>query len=267
MKTKSILACSLSFNAIALTLGGVLLFQGQHRTVPALLAAPKFTKESTVNVAPTVEAVPEMALRALRWNDLVSSDNATYAGNLRAIGCPENTIREILTAAIARVYDGKRQGFRSQYQQGLMDKIAMETAVARLWDEQNDAVNRLSSIVRGSAILTTNTIPSASVRPAAGNNPVGGGIPAGSVSPDTAIRVPVAFAEPDPALGLTDAQQAAVAQASDDFAKRMSASKLAPTDPAYHQLWQEAQDDADERLKVQLGETYLQLEQHNQKPR
>lgn len=267
MKTNSILACSLSVNAIALTLGGVLLFQGQHRTAPKVVVARKVITERTAGMIPAVQAAPKMEPRTLRWSDLVSSDNQTYAGNLRAIGCPENTIREILTAAIARVYDGKRQEIRSQYQQGSIDKLAMDTGVARLWDEQNDAVNRLSSIVRGSATLTTNTIASAGVMPAPANAPAGGGIPTGSISPDPSIRVPVAFAEPDPALGLTEAQQAAVAQASDDFAKKMSASKLAPTDPAYHQLWQEAQDDADERLKVQLGETYLQLEQHNQRPR
>jgi hypothetical protein len=266
MKAKSILACSLSFNAVALALGGVLLFHGPHRTARVEGAERKVAAARTADVVPVVKAAPVSEPRTLHWSDLASSDYETYARNLRAIGCPESTIREILTGAIARIYDGKRQGVTAQYQQGKIDKVTMETAVAQLWDEQNDAVNRLSLIVRGSAILTANKISPAMVTTAAENAPAGGGVPAGSVSPDPAIRVPVAFAEPDSSLALTDAQQAAMAQASNDFAKKMSASKLAPTDPAYHQLWQEAQDDADERLKVQLGETYLQLEQHNQKP-
>lgn len=259
MKTKPILACSLSFNLIALILGGARLYQGQNGMAPVVVPERKSPMEKTAEAAPVVTSAPQPETRSLRWSDLVSSDNETYTRNLRAIGCPDSTIRDILTAAIGRHYDLKRRDVAVQYQQDRMTKIAMEAAVAQLWDEQNDEVNQLSRIVAANVIAAPAAkMPSSVV---AGTAVVVEGTQAGSISRDPAVRMPVALVEADSALQLNAAQEAAIVQAGDNFAKALSASKLAPTDPAYHQLWQQAQAEADERLQVQIGgETYLQME-------
>ena len=42
------------------------------------------------------------------WEDVESDDYAKYIGNLREIGCPESTIRDIIAADINQLY-AKRQ--------------------------------------------------------------------------------------------------------------------------------------------------------------
>ena len=263
MKTKPILLFSLLLNVIALALGGVLAYHGHDQVSPAtevkraaITEIPR-QKESASPAA----TVPEP--RPLHWSDLLSTDDATYARNLRTIGCPEETIRDILTAAIAHRYDAQRQDIVVQHQQGRIDTAAMQAAVAQLWEQQNEAVNQVPRpAVTSAATQSTEVAPSASA-PAAGPR-VGNGAPAGTAPRDSAIRMPIALKEPDASLGLNEAQRAAVDQVGDHFAQAINAPKLAPTDPAYHQLWKDAQSDADERLKVQIGwEAYLQMELRN----
>ena len=42
------------------------------------------------------------------WQDIESPDFATYVANLRQIGCPEQTIRDILIAEVNALYSRKR---------------------------------------------------------------------------------------------------------------------------------------------------------------
>lgn len=42
------------------------------------------------------------------WNDIESTDFPTYIANLRAIQCPETTIRDIIVAEVNQVYEQKR---------------------------------------------------------------------------------------------------------------------------------------------------------------
>jgi hypothetical protein len=197
--------------------------------------------------------------RKLRWSDLLSGDDTVYAGNLRGIGCPEETIRDIMAAAIGHRFDHQREGIESQRRLGKIDALAYQAAIDKTWQEQNAEVNQLPqpAAARKAASASGNysTDPVAA-NPAAGS----AGVPA-TVGRLGAPIMPMAIAEPNPALGLTPAQEAAVDQVADQFAKTVNTPKLAPTDPAYHQLWDDAQADADERLMVQIGwEAYLQME-------
>ena len=45
----------------------------------------------------------------MRWSDLESADFGTYVSNLRTIGCPEATIRYILSPRVAAFYEEKRR--------------------------------------------------------------------------------------------------------------------------------------------------------------
>lgn len=42
--------------------------------------------------------------RRLRWSDLESTNYALYIGNLRSIGCPDTTVRDIITAEIDELF-------------------------------------------------------------------------------------------------------------------------------------------------------------------
>lgn len=69
--------------------------------VPRLLAPPPVTESS-------IPAPPAPPAR-LRWSDLASTNFLTYRDNLRAVGCPEKTVRDIVRAEIDDWFVRRRQ--------------------------------------------------------------------------------------------------------------------------------------------------------------
>jgi hypothetical protein len=54
--------------------------------------------------------------RPLHWSALESTNYSIYMANLRAIGCPEETLRDIILTDVAKLYAKRRSGLRSQGQ-------------------------------------------------------------------------------------------------------------------------------------------------------
>lgn len=90
--------------------------------------------------ASAVPAKTNIVLRRqyFSWHEVESPDLATYAANLRQIGCPEQTIRDILIAEVNALYSRKRalelvtpeqQWWRSQPDTNLV-RVAAEKARA-----------------------------------------------------------------------------------------------------------------------------------------
>ena len=258
MKMKSIVALSLAFNVVLAGVGGTVWRQNLARSVSAAAPEPESLAVKAKEPA-AVESRP--APEPFRWSQLESSDDATYARNLRAVGCPEATIRDLVTAAIARRFDQKRQGLAAARQQGRVDAAGYRDAVAQSWEEQNKSVEGLSgtaavSGMAGGSPATGAASPagkSAATNIAPASGPAGGDVPPAIVSRNPNIRMPLALSEPDPALGLNDAQKAAAASIADNFAKAVNSQPVDPKSPAYHKLWQSAQQEADAELKVQIG--------------
>lgn len=59
--------------------------------------------DSTVakEVGTSSQATPQPAAAPFQWSQLESANYATYISNLRAVGCPEQTVRDIITADAA----------------------------------------------------------------------------------------------------------------------------------------------------------------------
>ena len=113
MNSKPILILSLVAN---LALAGVLV--ATLKSKPREIAAP-----TTPDVAPDakgysavttkVEVVTNTAAapggKAFGWQMVESEDYKKYIANLRSIGCPEETIRDIITADVNKLYESKRK--------------------------------------------------------------------------------------------------------------------------------------------------------------
>ena len=69
-------------------------------------ASPLATTAGRVGAAPS----PTIGVR---WSQIESTDYRRYIANLRAIGCPEETIHDIIVAAINRVYGPRMQAIWS----------------------------------------------------------------------------------------------------------------------------------------------------------
>src|SRR5260221_818693 len=47
--------------------------------------------------------------KRFNWESVESSDYKQYIANLRSIGCPQETIRDIIRADVSKLYEGKKK--------------------------------------------------------------------------------------------------------------------------------------------------------------
>lgn len=102
MRRRALLLVSLSAN---LALAVVLWFSLSRRSEPAPLPpliAPSVTTTSVVRTNVVVRR------QNFVWSQIESEDYPTYIRNLRSIGCPESTIRDIIVAEVDQLFARRR---------------------------------------------------------------------------------------------------------------------------------------------------------------
>lgn len=82
----------------------VALALAQTKAAPFVPATPAAAKTRTVT-----QVVTNTVAQKFDWNAVESDDYKKYIANLRSIGCPEETIRDIITADVNKLYDAKRK--------------------------------------------------------------------------------------------------------------------------------------------------------------
>ena len=111
MNTRVLLILSLCAN---FALAGYLVYQGRGKVSPTTEpgpekktaiapAAPSAAKTDGKSVTITVPAT------SLDWRIVESEDYKKYIANLRAIGCPEETIRDIITADVNKLFEQRKR--------------------------------------------------------------------------------------------------------------------------------------------------------------
>ena len=101
--------------ALSLALTGALLAMNfalfRARSGPAVTVPERkvtvTAKRVVRNVPPPSSLVPTAPPPPFHWRVLESPDYAVYAANLRAVGCPERTLRDILLPDIEKLYDAR----------------------------------------------------------------------------------------------------------------------------------------------------------------
>lgn len=104
---------------LSLALTGALLAMNyalfkSHGGPPALGGERKVTvttRRIVRNVPPVAPPAPATNSPPFHWRALESADYARYAANLRAVGCPERTLRDILLPDIEKLYTGRAKEF------------------------------------------------------------------------------------------------------------------------------------------------------------
>lgn len=86
-------------------------------------------------------------VRSLDWRSIESSDYPTYIANLREIGCPEETIRDIILADVNKLYAARRRALSGPQPDWTFwrhaDEIPEDDAVAKAelaFQEQREAL-------------------------------------------------------------------------------------------------------------------------------
>jgi hypothetical protein len=115
MRTRLLLGVSLGIN---LCLLGVVVLApaGRVERLPAASAAEPVGKADLSRVP---EVAPTQVPTAFHWSQLESTNYQSYIANLRAVGCPEQTIRDIIAADLSSLSKSARLPGDSSFASGL----------------------------------------------------------------------------------------------------------------------------------------------------
>jgi len=237
-------------------LGGLLYFianqhSGENAGMTSAADPPAIVAAQAT--PPTAREIP----RPFHWSQLVSSnDYRLFIANLRAIGCPEPTIRNIVTGDAEHAFAFKRAQLRLDGSgNGTWSRSHEARLVADLLGEQPVGTENITLAQNGeNAAQTMNKSQPENAqaspemqRESAQQRLTTFARPANPV-------YPLAFRQVDlAALGFGAAEKTAIDQVRQQFANDIGGADQNPEDPAYLARWQTAQANADEALRGALG--------------
>jgi hypothetical protein len=250
---------SLTLNV--LLLGGLVMIWGAPRATTQVPPASKSTSVRMADATKMPAAASQPTLPAqFRWQQLDAHDFPTFVKNLRAIGCPEPTIRDIIEGELREIYAPKLQevaaGSRGQQRELETLKISNER----------------------DRLLATLMAPAGAPAPAAALSSAAEiGSAAHTAAPDPNLppsqpvaRIPAAFAyaaktgavltvgqgAPNVKAGspkLGPAETTMLQQMQGDFAEALGDAAMSPESPVYRQRWNAERDRSNERFRAQFG--------------
>lgn len=209
---------------------------------------------------------PQPVQIPFRWSQIESDDYRTYIANLRRIGCPEKTVREIVMADIDDLYEARRQDLQrklmdpaSQARAGTSGRKDLETGLAQLRGEEFAVIRTVLGLPPAAVLVASDTTAPVSDTP----TPTPKRRTRQTNDAPTPASLPLAFQPVDTSsLGLSDKQIAVINQLRDEFQVEIGGTNQDPDDPVYLKRWQEAQIRSDEMLSAVLGEQLqIQYEQ------
>jgi hypothetical protein len=112
MKSKYLLIVSLTLNVVA----GFFIFAGVQSVeeLPLGQALPATDSPLGQAVARPQQVVTNTVVKQMTWETVEASSYLDYIDNLRRIGCPEETIRDIILADVNKLYKTKRREVSGQ---------------------------------------------------------------------------------------------------------------------------------------------------------
>jgi hypothetical protein len=249
---KPMLKFSILLNVI--TLGGLmfLLLSKRDSAFPYHPVVMPITGPPTNGVS-AVAPVPSPAVfQPFRWAQLESGDYRAYIKNLRAIGCPEPTVRAIVIADVHALYSSKFQKLEQQLKSlddgdlsvrlaSFNERPVLEARLRALPGEQESEIENLLGMNPAALPMAGDASASTSPRRLAQSHD------------NRPVSMPIIFQTTDLALlNLTADQIQAIADLRQNFLNQIG-STADPNDPAYLARWRKAQPQVDDMLRLTLG--------------
>lgn len=201
---------------------------GDTPVQPATAAATR--PAQTVAASPPPVAQPEEP-KPFRWSQLESlNDYRIFLANLRAIGCPEPTVEDIVRGDTERAFSFKRRQ---------LNLDGSGTGPWSAWRETQLVANLLGE-------------PLAVAAPTE-QSPARDGMPL----PPPSYPLVMQSVDLD-ALGLNEDQKQVIARIRQQFTDAIGGTNQNPDDPAYLARWQKAQPESDNMIKGLLGVTIFE---------
>jgi hypothetical protein len=231
---------------------------------------PKDTKTGPVQMSETTAVKPTASAadaspsvvqtkvehQPFRWSQLESDDYRTYVKNLRAIGCPETTLRAIVIADVNDVY--RQKGRKLQVR---LDEIQASSWSIQLssYQEQQALKAQIQELpgLESAEICELLGLSSAPRQQLAAAQPRDAWR-ARSIS-SAKPELPLVLRKVDlEALNLNDQQLRVIADLRQQFIDEIGGPNQDPRDPAYRARWQKAQAEMDSHLRGMLGVTVFE---------
>jgi len=111
MNARRLLPISLVLNLCLLVAAGWLAIREPTRTASSARPQPQPapTASAPAPVPAPLQAQPAKAIQSFDWRLVESEDYKKYIANLRSIGCPEETIRDIISADVKKLFDARKR--------------------------------------------------------------------------------------------------------------------------------------------------------------
>lgn len=275
---KTILRISLILN-LALLASLILFLVNQRMQVSAPLPVWPKSRPHAQAAAPLPRVTPKSKLGPFRWRQLESSKNyQAYIANLRAIGCPELTIEDIVRGDADRAFSWERRQLhldgsgagpwsRERETQLVASLLGQRTLSA----ESTVAVQNNIESLGGSKPIDDSSGTAAFSSSAANQAHHNAANEVAQTTEPTEGAVRTASSYPLflqnvnwSALGFTAEQQAVIAQVRQQFRKDTANLGQNPSDSATLTQWQKALQTANKKLKVMGAQAYMayQLQQY-----
>jgi len=249
---KTVLTISAILN-VGLVGSLIFLSQKPAPTVHAAQAPVVSAQRQPTEVTATVLNEPPTTPAPFRWAQLESSDYRIFIKNLRSIGCPEATLRAIVTADVDVVYQDRDRKLEQQLTDLANSSWSVRLASARTEQMVKDDILKLSGqeMAQINDLLATKPVP---VQVAAGASSASAGSSEADGQPPTPPSLPLVLQDVNLAsLNLNEDQQEAVAQIRQQFIDQIGGTNQDPSDPAYLARWQKAQPEMDDMLAGMIG--------------
>ncbi len=250
------------FGSLLVNMGFVAAWcwSGSERNPQSSRAAPPVMASA---VKPADAAVP-VKTPPFHWSQIETTDFAAFVHNLRDIGCPEQTLRDIVAGELEEIYALKRH--EASQQAGGLSAAVQE----RLKAEQGQLFARL---ITPAAAVAEQSDPSSSTVLSVANSsapPAPFLRRAASAAPPLVPAAYVYGSEPGtlitqqdggqvlnepaaPPAGLSPAAATALQEMRADFAQNLEAAAASQTGEDYLAHWNQARQQADERFRLLFG--------------
>jgi len=240
-------------------LGGLMARPLVRPSKPALPSTPlvvePHTASATITTLPPPNPAPTKP-ESFQWSQLYAPDYHVYVKNLRAIGCPEPTLRAIVVADVHAVL----QPVSAKLEKQLSD-LAHSSWVDQVRFRTN-AENWRAELLRLPDEEAAMLADYLGEKPPPGAKPPGASddlaaenqAQSEATAQAPAIEIPL-LAQPVnlAALNLDSGQLQAIADLQKSFLQKIGGPNQNPRDPAYQARWRAAQAEVDNLMEGMIG--------------
>lgn len=202
----------------------------RHNSTSSTAALRNFTKNSFAKAISEPHSATTSG-RPFNWSELESGDYPTYIANLRRIGCPEATVRDIIKADVGELYESRRRNLETNAE--------VSRPLQQLREEEDWVLATLLGAPAPADFSQASNIPPRSGRPHA---------------QEQTASLPLVFQNVDLSeLKLNRDQLQAIEDLRQKFINDFGGPEQNPADPAYGDRWLKSRAQIDNDLRGFIG--------------